>query len=69
MTAEEGVAAGGAGSAVLECLSGEGRTVLVLVKGIADRFIDHGDMAHIMKEAGIDAETIECDVRARLAAL
>ena len=41
----------------------------VLVKGIADRFIDHGDMANIMKEAGIDAETIERDVRARLAAL
>ena len=69
VTAEEGVAAGGAGSAVLECLSGQGRTVPVLVKGIADRFIDHGDMAHIMKEAGIDAETIERDVRARLAAL
>ncbi|WP_298144581.1 1-deoxy-D-xylulose-5-phosphate synthase [Flavobacterium sp.] len=58
ITVEDGVAAGGFGSAVLELLSElnfKGRTQII---GIPDVFIEHGSIPELRKLAGIDAYTI-----------
>lgn len=58
ITVEDGVAAGGFGSAVLELLSAlnfQGRTQII---GIPDVFIEHGSIPELRKLAGIDAHTI-----------
>lgn len=58
ITVEDGVAAGGFGSAVLELLSElnfQGRTQII---GIPDVFIEHGSIPELRKLAGIDAHTI-----------
>ncbi|OYQ42641.1 1-deoxy-D-xylulose-5-phosphate synthase [Flavobacterium aurantiibacter] len=58
ITVEDGVAAGGFGSAVLELLSElnfQGRTQII---GIPDVFIEHGSIPELRKLAGIDALTI-----------
>ena len=67
VTAEEGVKAGGAGSAVLEVLSDAGIATPVLVKAIGDHFVEHGDKAQLMKDLALDAESIEKAVNERLA--
>ena len=48
---------GGAGSAVCETLSNTDRRVLVL--GLPDRFIDHGDPGRLLASVGLDAEGIQ----------
>jgi 1-deoxy-D-xylulose-5-phosphate synthase len=52
---------GGAGSAVLEVLAGTSARVLVL--GLPDRFIDHGDSAKLLSAVGLDAEGIRKSIR------
>jgi len=56
VTVEEHQVMGGAGAAVLEVLSSSNRRVLVL--GLPDRFIDHGDPARLLASVGLDAEGI-----------
>jgi 1-deoxy-D-xylulose-5-phosphate synthase len=56
VTVEEHQVMGGAGSAVCEVLSRSDQRVLVL--GLPDRFIDHGDPGRLLASVGLDAEGI-----------
>lgn len=66
VTVEEGVVAGGAGSAVLEVLSEQGLTNPVIQLGLPDRFIDHGDIPTLLAMNGLDGKGIERSIRDRL---
>jgi 1-deoxy-D-xylulose-5-phosphate synthase len=66
VTVEENAIAGGAGSAVLECLARHGLATPVLQLGLPDRFIDHGNPAQLLKGLGLDGEGIAAAVRRRL---
>jgi 1-deoxy-D-xylulose-5-phosphate synthase len=59
ITVEEGCAMGGAGSAVLECLATAGVSLPVLVLGLPDQFIEHGEPAKLLAMCGLDAAGIE----------
>ncbi len=59
VTVEEGCAAGGAGSAVMEALQAAGIEVPVLALGLPDDFVDHGDPARLLALLGLDAAGIE----------
>jgi len=65
VTIEEGSVMGGAGAAVLEALAEAGIEIPVLVLGLPDRFIDHGDPAYLLSQCGLDAAGIERSVRER----
>ncbi len=65
VTIEEASIMGGAGSAVLECLSAAGINCPVLQLGLPDQFIDHGDQAALLKMQGLDAEGIQASIQAR----
>ena len=65
VTVEEGVVAGGAGSAVAEALAAQDVTIPLLHLGLPDVFIDHGDPAFLLAQAGLDAKGITSSVRAR----
>ena len=67
VTVEEGCTMGGAGSAVLEALQAEGLNMPVLVLGLPDEFIEHGDPAKLLAMVGLDAQGIEASVRAKFA--
>jgi 1-deoxy-D-xylulose-5-phosphate synthase len=57
VTVEEHQVMGGAGSAVCEALANGRARVLLL--GLPDRFIDHGDPARLLASVGLDAEGIQ----------
>jgi len=65
VTVEEGVVAGGAGSAVAEALAAQDVTIPLLHLGLPDVFIDHGDPAFLLAQVGLDAKGIAASVRAR----
>jgi 1-deoxy-D-xylulose-5-phosphate synthase len=65
ITVEEGCIAGGAGSAVLECLAAAGLALPVLQLGLPDQFIEHGDPGRLLALCGLDAEGIEASIRQR----
>jgi 1-deoxy-D-xylulose-5-phosphate synthase len=69
VTVEEGCIMGGAGSAVLEALQAEGFNLPVLVLGLSDTFIEHGDHAKLLAIEGLDAAGIEASIRARFGSL
>jgi 1-deoxy-D-xylulose-5-phosphate synthase len=56
VTVEENVIAGGAGSAVLECLARHQLQIPVLQLGLPDEFVEHGDPALLLKECGLDRD-------------
>ena len=58
VTVEDGVAAGGFGSAVQEWLSDNGYDLHVTRLGIPDSFIQHGSVAQLQRICGIDSDTI-----------
>jgi 1-deoxy-D-xylulose-5-phosphate synthase len=58
VTLEENVVAGGAGSAVLECLQAHGYTRPVLQIGLPDRFIEHGSREQGLRSAGLDPDSL-----------
>ena len=58
VTVEEHAVMGGAGSAVCEALEAFGIERRVLLLGLPDRFIDHGDPAKLLASVGLDAEGI-----------
>jgi len=66
VTVEENAAAGGAGSGVLELLAADGVAVPVLVLGLPDQFVEHGDHAQLLAECGLDAAGIARSIRERL---
>jgi 1-deoxy-D-xylulose-5-phosphate synthase len=63
VTLEENVIAGGAGSAVAECLSAHGIDAHVHHIGIPDQFIEHGSREDCLVMAGIDAAGVERQVQ------
>jgi 1-deoxy-D-xylulose-5-phosphate synthase len=58
VTLEENAVAGGAGSAVAECLHARQCTVPVLTLGLPDRFIEHGTRDEALADAGLHLEAI-----------
>jgi len=67
VTVEEHQIMGGAGGAVCEALAGMGIEKPVLLLGLPDRFIDHGDPAKLLSSVGLDAAGIEKAVRGAIA--
>jgi 1-deoxy-D-xylulose-5-phosphate synthase len=67
VTVEEHQVMGGAGSAVAEALAGLGLQNKILLLGLPDRFIDHGDPAKLLASVGLDGEGILKSIRAVLA--
>ena len=59
VTVEENAVAGGAGSAVSECLAARGIERDVRHVGIADRFIEHGSREDCLAMAGLDPAGLE----------
>ena len=68
VTVEDGSAMGGAGSAVLEALAEARIDTPVLVLGLPDRFIEHGDPVKLMSMCGLDAAGIEHSIQRRFGA-
>jgi 1-deoxy-D-xylulose-5-phosphate synthase len=67
VTIEEGVAAGGFGSAVLELLAREGVEIPVKVLAIPDHFFDHASQSSLRKQAGLTTDDIVVAARAAFA--
>ena len=65
VTVEEGCVSGGAGSAVLECLAAARVQTPVLLLGLPDQFVEHGDPAKLLAMLGLDATGIEQSIRRR----
>lgn len=65
VTLEDGVIAGGAGSAVAECLHRNNILIPVLHLGLPDRFQEHGTREELLQEAGLDVENIVAAVKSR----
>jgi len=61
VTVEEHQVMGGAGSAVCEVLKGRTK---VLLLGLPDRFIDHGDPGRLLASVGLDGEGIRKSITA-----
>jgi 1-deoxy-D-xylulose-5-phosphate synthase len=66
VTVEDNVIAGGAGSAVNECMARLDIQVTTLNLGLPDRFLEHGSREELLAEAGIDAAGIIASVEALL---
>jgi 1-deoxy-D-xylulose-5-phosphate synthase len=64
VTVEEHQVMGGAGSAVCETLAGMGLAKKVLLLGLPDRFVEHGDPAKLLASVGLDAEGIRKSITA-----
>ena len=69
VTIEDSSRMGGAGSAVLEALQAAEMNPPVLLLGLPDEYIEHGDPARLMALQGLDAAGIGLSVRRRFAAL
>jgi 1-deoxy-D-xylulose-5-phosphate synthase len=59
VTVEEHQTMAGAGSAVCELLATINHKKQVLILGLPDRFIDHGDPARLLASVGLDAAGIQ----------
>jgi 1-deoxy-D-xylulose-5-phosphate synthase len=68
VTVEEGCTMGGAGSAVAEALHAAGLQTPVLMLGLKDEFVEHGDPAKLLALLGLDAEGIERSILQRFGA-
>ncbi len=68
VTIEEGTVMGGAGSAVAEAMAEAGITKPLLILGLPDQFIDHGDPALLLASCGLDAAGIEASIKKRFGA-
>jgi 1-deoxy-D-xylulose-5-phosphate synthase len=68
VTVEEGVLAGGFGSAVWETLNEAGATPRILRVGLPDRYVTHGKPALLHEEIGFTAERIAERVLAAISA-
>ena len=64
VTVEEGVLAGGFGSAVLEAANDAALDTRCIVRrGIPDRYVEHGDRHELLADLGLDAEGLARTVR------
>ncbi len=59
ITIEDGIKAGGMGSAVLEFMADHGYSPKIQRIGIPDRFIEHGTVAQLHALCGLDEESIK----------
>ena len=66
VTLEDNAVAGGAGSAVNECLAAAGLSTQILNLGLPDRFTGQGSREELLAEYGLDREGILAAVQARL---
>jgi 1-deoxy-D-xylulose-5-phosphate synthase len=66
VTVEEGVIAGGAGSAVAEALAADGVAVPLLMLGLPDAFVEHGDPQQLLADCGLDAAGIARSIQKHL---
>ena len=66
VTVEEHQVMGGAGSAVIEQLKDMDARNRILLLGLPDRFIDHGDPARLLASVGLDGAGILASIRAAL---
>ncbi len=66
VTVEEHAVMGGAGSAVAESLAQTHASARLLLLGLPDRFIDHGDPVRLLAALGLDAAGIEASIRTAL---
>jgi len=69
VTVEEHQVMGGAGSAVCEALAQIGSEKRVLLLGLPDRFVDHGDPARLLASVGLDAEGIRTAITRAMAGM
>jgi 1-deoxy-D-xylulose-5-phosphate synthase len=69
VTLEENVVMGGAGSAVAESLAASGVAVPLLLLGLPDRFVDHGDQNQLLASVGLDRAGVLAAISARLDAM
>lgn len=58
VTLEDGVLAGGVGSAVLEFMADNGYQVQVTRLGLPDRFVEHGTVAQLRGLCGLDVDSL-----------
>ncbi len=65
VTIEEGCIMGGAGSAVTEAIANAGMNKPVLLLGLPDKFVDHGDPQLLLAQCGLNAEGIAASIRQR----
>lgn len=66
VTVEENTTMGGAGAAVTESLANQDICVSILLLGLPDVFIDHGDPAQMLSACGLDKDGIIRSVRKKL---
>ena len=59
---------GGAGSAVMEALHAAALAAPVLALGLPDAFVEHGDPAFVLAQAGLDADGIARAIAQRFGA-
>ncbi|TAK92725.1 MAG: 1-deoxy-D-xylulose-5-phosphate synthase, partial [Aquabacterium sp.] len=69
VTVEEGCVQGGAGAAVAEALAAAGLSKPLMLLGLPDQFIEHGEPGKLLSMCGLDAAGIEQSIRTRLAAV
>jgi 1-deoxy-D-xylulose-5-phosphate synthase len=69
VTLEDNVVCGGAGSAVAECLNAEGLVTPLLQLGLPDGFPEHGTRDEVLRDARLDATSVQEAIGARLALL
>jgi 1-deoxy-D-xylulose-5-phosphate synthase len=69
VSVEEHQLMGGAGSAVCEALHALGFERRVLLLGLPDRFVEHGDPAKLLASVGLDREGIAASIRSACGAL
>ena len=62
VTAEDGIIAGGMGSAVLEWMSDHGYTPRVIRLGVKDRFVEHGSTKELYHMLKLDKEGLICEL-------
>lgn len=63
VTVEDGILAGGFGSAVIEFMCDNGYNASVIRLGVSDTFVEHGTQAELYKECGFDTDSIYQTVR------
>ena len=69
VTIEESAVMGGAGAACAEAMARQGITRPLLMLGLPDHFIEHGDVPKLLAKVGLDAPGIEASIRARFGSL
>jgi 1-deoxy-D-xylulose-5-phosphate synthase len=67
VTVEENVTQGGAGSAVAESLASQGLASQLVMLGLPDHFVEHGDAQLLLADCGLDAAGIARAIGERLA--